>query len=43
VAALLHANGQISPQSKWDKLIATAHADGWTTSGFVDAGAALWL
>lgn len=42
VMALLHANGQLSPQSKLDALAATARADGWTAFGFIDAGSALW-
>lgn len=42
VMALLHANGQTTPQSKLDRLAATACPDGWTAFGFVKAGDALW-
>jgi hypothetical protein len=40
-AALLRAIGR-APQSQRDVLAFTARPNGWTYSGFIDAGAALW-
>jgi subtilisin family serine protease len=42
VMALLHANGQLTPQAKLNALAAASCPDGWTGNGFVKAGDALW-
>ena len=42
IAALMRSLGW-DPNAQWNALCSTAHPNGWTLCGFVDAGAALWF